>query len=183
MKQRKAGQGLCYESNKGNMMAAKQPPPEVVLFKTFKSKFPNLSFKSQRTDTCDKCDLLNAEMKCQPGDKTLQKKLELHHHKAERARVEMKKNNMKSQFPTSDTCTLLIDLQQVLSIPALTILKCTTSGTMMLQPGNACDNNEVLLSMWHEAMHGRGAKEIAPCLLKGVESNIMCGKKKTYCEE
>lgn len=40
------------------------------------------------------------------------------------------------------------------------------------------DNNEVLLNLWHEAMHGRGSNETASCLLNAVESNIVSGKRK-----
>lgn len=149
-------------------------------FKTFKSKFPNLSFKTPRTDTCSTCDLLNTEIKCQPGDNTIKKKLELHHRKAERSRAEMKKDHVNSQLPSSDTCTISIDLQQVLSIPALThtqmyYLRQLSCYNLGIHVG---DNNNVLLSMWHEAIHSRGANEIASCLLKAVEANIMCGKKK-----
>lgn len=37
-------------------------------FQTFKRKIPNLSFKPPRTDTCNRCDLLNAEIRSQQGD-------------------------------------------------------------------------------------------------------------------
>lgn len=86
----------------------------------------------------------------------------------------MKKDNTNSQLPTSNTCTLSIDLQQVLSIPALThtqmyYLRQLSCYNLGMHVG---DNAEVLLNLWHEAMHGRGSNEIASCLLKAVESYI-----------
>lgn len=48
-------------------------------YKTFKKKFPQVSFHRPRTDTCSKCDLLSAEILAKPSNRTVKIALQLHH--------------------------------------------------------------------------------------------------------
>nr|XP_022909003.1 uncharacterized protein LOC111420275 [Onthophagus taurus] len=100
--------------------------------------------------------------------------LELHHRKAESARTAMKNDHQESQTPTSNMCTMAIDLEKVLSLPALT--HCQMYYLRQLSCYNLCihkaDNNKGLMFLWHEGISGRGGNEIASCVLKGIKSNI-----------
>lgn len=150
-------------------------------YNCFKEKFPKLSFKTPRTDTCNKCDILHALVKSNPSDVSVKHKLEIHHRKAEKAREVMSKDHADSQLPSSDTCTLSIDLQQVLSLPALTHTQMYYLRQMSFYNLgiHLADNGNVFLNLWHEAMSGRGANEIASCLLLAIEGgNITRNKKK-----
>jgi len=148
-------------------------------YKTFKTKFPHVSFHRPRTDTCSKCDLLSAEILAKPGDRTTKTALQLHHRKSEKAREVMKQDTISSQLPTSNESMCSIDLEQVLSLPFL------THGQMFYSRQLSCfnlcvhvgDNNKGLMFLWHEGMSGRGGNEIASCLFNALTSpahnNIM----------
>lgn len=148
-------------------------------YTTFNNKFPDLKFHHPRTDTCQTCDLLTMQSKCSPNDKSAKHKLELHHRKAERAMKAMKEDHARSQLPLSDICTISIDLQQVLSLPALTHsqmyylrqLSCYNFGI------HIADTNKGHMHLWHEGISGRGGNEIASCIWKNVTGG-MTGKNK-----
>ncbi|XP_030751408.1 uncharacterized protein LOC115878937 [Sitophilus oryzae] len=143
-------------------------------FSIFKRKFSNLSFHHPRTDTCKTCDLLNIKIKANPNDKESKRKLDLHHRQAEKAMNTMKEDHCLSQLPLSGTCSISIDLQQVLSLPAL------THGQMFYLRQLSCynfgihvgDTNKGLMHLWHEGITGRGGNEIASCVLKTLLSGF-----------
>lgn len=145
----------------------------------FKTKFPKLKFHHPRTDTCQTCDLLHMECKVDSNNKTIKTKLELHHRKAEKAMKAMKEDHIKSQRPTSDTCTISMDLQQVLSLPALTHSQMYYLRQLLCYNFNIhiADTNKGNMFLWHEGMSGRVANEIASCILKAVK-NKLTGKDK-----
>lgn len=148
-------------------------------YNTFKAKFRTLSFRLSRTDTCNTCDLLSAQYKNDPKNKTAKRKLELHHRKAERARKFMDEDHKRSQMPTSDVCTLSIDLQQVLSLPALTHSRMYYSRQLSVYNFgvHVGDNNNVFTIMWHEGITGRGGSEIASALLKTIDCKLTRKRK------
>lgn len=155
----------------------KYPQTEIsyrYYYCTFKKKFPSLSFHHPRSDTCGTCDLLTMEMKNNPNNQEAKRKLELHHRKAERAMAEMRRDHENSQLPSSHTCTLSVDLQQVLSLPAMT--HCQMYYLRQLSCYNLCvhvgDSNKGLMFLWHEGITGRGGNEIASCILKAVTNNV-----------
>lgn len=148
---------------------------------TVKKYFPKLRFQRPRKDTCGTCDLLHSKVQNDPGPNKskYKKELELHHRKAEKARNEMKKDHENSQKPNSDTCTISIDLQQVFSIPTFThsqmyYLRQLSCYNLAVTMG---DNNQSFMFVWHEGISGRGANEIASCLLKAITNKITHKKK------
>lgn len=149
-------------------------------YRTFKKRFPQISFHRPRTDTCSKCDLLSAELSAKPGDRKAKTALLLHHRKAEKAREVMKQDNKSSQLPTSDESMCSMDLQQVLSLPSLTHSQMFYS--RQLSCYNLCvhvgDNNTGLMFLWHEGMSGRGGNEIASCVLKALSRPEFTRKRK-----
>lgn len=142
---------------------------------TVKKHFPKLKFQKPRQDTCGTCDLLKSKILNESSNRDENKKsLELHHRKAERARSVMKLDHIKSQSPNSNTCTISVDLQQVLSLPTLSHsqmyylrqLSCYNLGV------HVGDNNKGFMFVWHEGLSGRGGNEVASCLLKGLTSRL-----------
>ena len=90
-------------------------------YDTFKKNFPHLSFHHPRADTCSTCDQLHAQIKCNTHEqKDLTVQLGVHHRKAEAAITKMKQDQVDSQKPSSETCVISMDLQQVIFLPALT---------------------------------------------------------------
>lgn len=138
-------------------------------YKVFKKKNPKLCFHKPRTDTCATCDLLHIQTK-NPTNRDAKIKLEMHHRKAEAAMAAMRRDHQECQQPGSDTMTLSMDLEQVLSLPTL------THGQMyylrQLSNYNLCvhlgDNNTGYMFLWHEGISGRGGNEIASCMLKAL---------------
>lgn len=150
-------------------------------YQTFKRSFPNISFHHSRSDTCGTCDLLHNKIKSEPNNKEAKVKLDVHHRKAEKAREVMKMDHERSQHPTSENSTIAIDLEQVLSLPAL------THGEMFYLRQLSCynlgihvgDNNKGYMFLWHEGISGRGGNEIASCLFKAITCKIFYKKKLT----
>ncbi|KAJ8885044.1 hypothetical protein PR048_011240 [Dryococelus australis] len=65
----------------------------------YQTEYSYLRFGRHRSDTCGRCDLLQAKMNAasKEGRKHMQQKLELHHRKAEKARGKMKVDIIDSQ--------------------------------------------------------------------------------------
>ncbi|KAJ8955927.1 hypothetical protein NQ314_006821 [Rhamnusium bicolor] len=138
----------------------------------FEKDFPNLRFGRPRSDTCSKCDLYQNKIKSipltNPERKQEAQKLELHHHKAEKARSTMNTDITSSQTIDSEDNTISIDWEQVLFIPTL------THSDMFYSRQLSCFNfwvhlsntDDAFMCIWDESITGRGGNEIASCLLK-----------------
>ncbi|CAH2207420.1 jg21599, partial [Pararge aegeria aegeria] len=147
---------------------------------TFKANFKNLKFGRKRTDTCATCDLLNALAKTNgPDRETNATKLRLHQCKANRAMDTLKRDVVRSQMPGSLICTATMDLQQVLSTPALTHSQMYYSRQLSnFNLGiHIGDTNDAYMCLWHEGITGRGGNEIASCVLKVFSSGATNKKK------
>lgn len=120
-------------------------------------------------------------MKNDPSNRDAKQKLELHNRKSQKAMPEMRHDHENSQLPSSSMCTISVDLQQVLSLPALT--HCQTYYLRQLSCYNLCvyvgDNNKGFMFLWHEGITGRGGNEIASCILKAVTSKVTYKKRLT----
>lgn len=147
-------------------------PDSIVTYKFYRSvfisEFPGLSFHRPRVDTCNVCDKLHCEIRANtPSRGSANTKLELHHRKAEKAQELLKKQLATSQEPGSDVCCLTMDLEQVLFVPTLTHsdmfylsqLSCYNFGI------HVGDIGKGYMFLWHEGVSGRGANEVASCLL------------------
>ncbi|GFQ76594.1 uncharacterized protein TNCT_363081 [Trichonephila clavata] len=77
-------------------------------------------------------------------------------------------------MPSSGTCTINIDMQQVIFTPTLTHSSMFYSH--QLSNFNLCihngDTSTSFMCLWHEGMAGRGGNEVASCLLKVITSNL-----------
>ncbi|KAJ8971893.1 hypothetical protein NQ314_000506 [Rhamnusium bicolor] len=186
------------ESHYSRKKTSKQyPSPDLNInriYQIFKAKFPNtkitykfyskifhkhfshLKFGLPRSDTCSTCDLYNVKIKGASNASetgSLKNNLDLHHRKAEKATNTMKDNIKNSQEPTSQHCTIAVDLQQVIFIPSL------THGDMfylrqlsVFNLGNHIgETNQAFMCLWHEGTTGRGGNEIASCVLKVLRAN------------
>ncbi|KAJ8965629.1 hypothetical protein NQ314_003997 [Rhamnusium bicolor] len=104
---------------------------------------------------------------------SLKNNLDLHHRKAEKATNTMKDDIKNSQEPTSQHCTIAVDLQQVIFIPSLThgdmfYLRQLSVFNLGIHIG---DTNQAFMCLWHEGTTGRGGNEIASCVLKVLRAN------------
>ncbi|CAH2006901.1 unnamed protein product [Acanthoscelides obtectus] len=106
-------------------------------------------------------------------------KLDLHHRKAEKDRLEMEKDGNLSQIPTASISMMSIDLEQVLFLPTLTHtqmfysrqLSCYNLGIHISDTGTAH------MCLWDESITGRGANEIGSALLKCLNLPALNMKK------
>lgn len=137
---------------------------------TFLKRFPNLSFKQPRTDTCKICDKLNCLIKAKHINAVTH--LEIHHRKAEAATQAMTEDIASSQLPGSDLHCISIDMQQVMFVP--TLVHSEMFYRRQLSCYNFCihlsNNNESYMCMWNESLGGRGGNEIASCIMKFVNA-------------
>nr|CAI5834258.1 unnamed protein product [Callosobruchus analis] len=86
----------------------------------------------------------------------------------------LKENTITSQQPGSDLCCLSMDLEQVLFVPTLvhsdmfylSQLSCFNFGI------HVGDTNHASMFLWHEGFSGRGANEIASCLIRFLNSGF-----------
>ncbi|KAL4090146.1 hypothetical protein QTP88_025045 [Uroleucon formosanum] len=155
--------------------------------RVFKKSFPKLSFHRPRADTCATCDRLtnkiNFEESINKFKITAEK--ELHLRKAEKATQLLNDDNTKSQMPSSQTCTVSMDMQQVIFTPTLTHSNMFYS--RQLSNYNLCihigDTGKSIMCMWHEGIAGRGGNEIASCLLNAITSGMTTKKKlQIWCD-
>ncbi|GFR32969.1 uncharacterized protein TNCT_646441 [Trichonephila clavata] len=134
--------------------------------RVFRKSLPKLSFHRLRTDTCSSCDLLKNKINTTLRLKKLKlvTKKELHLRKA----VELlNEDNVSSRMPSSGTCTINMDMQQVIFTPTLTHSSMFYS--RQLSNFNLCINNgdtsTSFMCLWHEGMIGLGGNEVSSCLL------------------
>ncbi|GFY64013.1 uncharacterized protein TNIN_120761 [Trichonephila inaurata madagascariensis] len=101
-------------------------------------------------------------------------KKELHLRKAEKALNLLNKDNASSRMPSSGTCTINMDMQQV--IFTLTLTHSSMFYSRQLSNFNLCiyngDTSTSFMCLWHEGMAGQEWNEIASCLLKVITSNL-----------
>lgn len=151
-------------------------PSSAVTYKYYRSvfikDFPNLSFHRPRVDTCRTCDKLQCEIAA--NNATAKTQLEVHHRKVEHALLSMKNDFLNSPLPNSSICCLSMDLQQVMFVPSLThsdmfYLRQLSCYNFNVHLG---DTNRSFMCMWNEGVGGRGANEIASCLLRVLNNNV-----------
>ncbi|GBN49994.1 hypothetical protein AVEN_136312-1 [Araneus ventricosus] len=139
--------------------------------------FPKLKFARPRTDTCNKCDKLNASVSvsASPAEKRIaETQLQLHILKSDEAQDIMREDTIRSQMPGSSVTVFAMDLQQVLFVPTLTHSRMFYS--RQLSCYNLCihdsTNNESYMNMWHEGIDGRGGNDVASCLFKIMTTKV-----------
>lgn len=90
-----------------------------------------------------------------------------------------KRDVVRSQMPGSLICTATMDLQQVLSTPALTHSQMYYSRQLSnFNLGiHIGDTNDAYMCLWHEGITGRGGNEIASCVLEVFSSGATNKKK------
>ncbi|GBM32079.1 hypothetical protein AVEN_150068-1 [Araneus ventricosus] len=143
----------------------------------FKEDFPKLKFARPRTDTCNKCDKLNASVSisASPAEKRIaETQLQLHILKNDEAQDIMREDTIRSQMPGSSVTVFAMDLQQVLFVP--TLIHSRMFYSRQISCYNLCihdsTNNESYINMWHEGIAGRGGNEVASCLFKIMTTKV-----------
>ncbi|GFR24665.1 uncharacterized protein TNCT_438291 [Trichonephila clavata] len=101
-------------------------------------------------------------------------KRELHLRNAEKAVNLLNEDNASSRMPSTGTCTINMDMQQMIFTPTLTHSSMFYS--RQLSNLNLCihngDTSTSFMCLWHEGMAGRGGNDVASCLLKVITSNL-----------
>ncbi|KAJ8971851.1 hypothetical protein NQ314_000513 [Rhamnusium bicolor] len=150
----------------------------------FHTNFSNLRFGRPRSDACETCDMHNNKIKActsnDPEKRNLMNALQLHHRKAEKARVTTNKDMADSQKITSDTNVISINLEQVLFLPSV------THSAMFYSRQLSCYNLGIQLSdlecaficLCDESLTGRGGNEIPSGLLKALSQDSFQTRKK-----
>ena len=143
----------------------------------FKKYFGKVSFGKPRTDTCELCDKLSMQVKI-TSDESAKSALQTHHANTERAQDLMKRDFTDSQMPLSETCTVSLDLQQVMFTPTLTHSSMFYSRQLSnYNLGIHADSGKSFMCMWHEGQAGRGGNEVASCVFKVMSSGFTNKKK------
>lgn len=132
----------------------------------------NLSFKTPRTDTCNKCDSLEMQIKFGTSEETIeQSKNEKEQHliSAEEARS-AKCAAQKEAKKNPAFKAICFDLQKTLACPVLTCNRVYYARQLWTYNLAIHDlgSNHATMVMWHEAEASRGSQEIGSCLLKYV---------------
>ncbi|KAK9710093.1 hypothetical protein QE152_g26234 [Popillia japonica] len=98
-------------------------------------------------------------------------KLDLHQRKADRARMVIKDDNVKSQEPSPINTVISIDLEQILVIPTLTHSQMFYSRQMSCYNLgiHISDNSSAHMCLWNESTTGRGGNEVASAILNVLQ--------------
>lgn len=147
----------------------------------FKTDFPKLKFRKPRVDTCKKCDRLKIEMTSKDPAVVRQAttEQEQHHRKSESAYKSMTTDSISSATPSSNTCTVVIDLQKVFPLPKLTHsdmyyarqLSCYNFGI------HVTDTSSGIMCLWHEGQSSRGGNQMASCLFRVINNMNLTNKR------
>lgn len=132
----------------------------------------NLSFKTPRTDTCNKCDSLEMQIKFGTSEETIeQSKNEKEQHliSAEEGRS-AKCAAQKEAKKNPAFKAICFDLQKTLACPVLTCNRVYYARQLWTYNLAIHDlgSNHATMVMWYEAEASRGSQEIGSCLLKYV---------------
>ena len=140
--------------------------------RVFRKSFPKLSFHRPRTDTCSTCDLLKTKTNFAVGPEKLHliSTKELHLRKAEKAMKLLSDDNASSRMPSSATCTISMDMQQVLFTPTLThsnmfYNRQISNFNLCIHVGDTCKS---FMCLWHEDFPDRGGNEVASLSSEGA---------------
>ena len=92
----------------------------------------------------------------------------------------MKNDNLSSTLPGSDTCTLSVDLQKVFQIPKLTHSNMYYYWQLSVYNFgiHIQDTSDAVMCLWHEGESSRGRNQMASCLLRAINEDLITSKKK-----
>lgn len=149
------------------------PVKESFYRTVFNTKF-NLSFKKPLTDTCNKCDLYESQIKHGANDDVIQEAKflkEFHQRRADNAREAKTAAKKYSEENPDKVKAVCFDLQKTLPTPVLTCNKIYYARQLWTYNLNVHDlgTNLSYMFMWHEGEASRGSNEIGSCLLKYAE--------------
>ena len=129
----------------------------------FNTKF-DISFRSTKSDTCNRCDLLLTSLKTEIDEQKRMKltvQLELQQHKAKFGY----NNNLKSEkeLATQDPTISLIsfDLQQVVPTPYTNVVVYKRQLSVYSLGVAEVATGKSFLHMWPETDRGRGSEDVA----------------------
>ena len=164
---------IMYREYKKKCLDSSKQPLSLFMFRhIFNTQF-NLHFHTPHTDTCQKCDSLNAEIKStgisEDRKHAASIELELHQRKAEAAKQNKNYDVLKAKASVDKTSTVLVfDLQKTLPTPALTTGVAYYKRQLWTYNLGIHDEvaNTGYMYVWSENIASRGPQEIASCLIK-----------------
>lgn len=175
---------LCFERYSQDCDVMKKKAVSADKFRRIFTEEYNISFKSPKSDTCQRCDSLAVAIKhakISNDDNelnSLELQQQLHHRKAEAGQKEISKASNEAR-QNSGVHVITFDLQQTLPTPKL------TTGPMFYKRKlwcynlsiHSCGDNQGYFFLWDEATAKRGSDEIASCLKMYFENNDIKGEK------
>lgn len=169
---------ILYKEYKGDRdPKSKECASEHIFRQIFNTEF-SLSFKRRHTDTCRRCDEINAAMKSALASneyKAVQQQNHEHHLKlVEETRAEFLADVERAMESDGRAVVITFDLQKTLETPSLTTSVAFYS--RQLWTYNLCIYDEVeecaYMYVWSENVAGRGGQEIGSCLLKHIRTHV-----------
>ena len=134
--------------------------------KIFNEEF-NLSLGYPRSDTCEKCDLLNIAIQNASDEQQdeHQKELAEHQEKASQGYSSLKKDADATKHATNHQL-ITFDLMQNLPVPTLTHSSMFYSRQLWVYDFGIhnATSHSASMYMWDETVASRGADEICSCL-------------------
>lgn len=172
---------LCFNKYKEECLNESRPHVSSDKFRRIFTEEFNISFKNPKCDTCHECDSINIALQGAKNKndlialKELTQKKELHQRRAQAGQDAIK-------FATENgravgTYVITFDLQQALPTPKLSTgptfyKKKILSYNLSV---HCCSENQGYFYFWDESIAGRGADEIASCLLKHFQLHNISG--------
>lgn len=159
----------------------KESVPDPVSISIYAREFHvlKLKFKKPYVDTCHTCDSFAMRLKVTTNAeqrKEIEKERDAHHKAQEQAYSEKRKDTKISRNSVNNNTGIIkcltFDLEQCLPTPALETSTMFYKRQLWVYNLTVHDNgtDNVTCYMWHEAIAGRGANQIASCLFKHLKS-------------
>jgi len=143
----------------------------------------NLGFSTPKTDTCKKCESLSVKMKTLSQNSTeyadVHNEYNSHKQTSEKAFTFLRNDSELVKSQPDDVHCIAIDLQQALPTPKLSVGPAFYKRKVMSYniAVHDCASEESYMFLWPETVAGRGADEVASCILKYVSVADIRAKK------
>ena len=150
--------------------------------RTFCNDF-NIGFQTPKTDTCKTCEAMKIKLGCYtPGSAeydAIQSEWNDHKFEANKAYELLHSDTSVARDTPTQQHVIAIDLQQALPTPKLNVGPAFYKRKIMTYNIGIhdCGANSAHMMMWPETVAGRGADEVASCLLQYIMQTDIKSKK------
>lgn len=168
-------------------MEVQEPVSMFVFRRIFNTNF-NLKFHAPLTDSCRKCDAFEIKIKAAEKDskeyEELKRSQEIHHRKAEAARMGMKRDAEAAKLD-NDLTVISFDLMKTLATPVIS----TGVAYYKRQLWTFCfgihdlQTDATHMYMWDESVASRGPQEIGSCIAHYIKNNVATSKLVMYSDQ